>query len=93
MGSDEALAEGFVGCLYDSQHYKEQSPRWQNKMGHMNRSSIAIAFFGFGVVNWCWPGFDGWFFPAASVSVGDGRIVGAIFIVGAGVVWVLQRQD
>jgi hypothetical protein len=57
----------------------------------MNKSvSGILAVFGF--MNWNFPGSNGFFFAADTMSVGDGRIVGAIFMVGAAIVWFLPPR-
>jgi hypothetical protein len=57
----------------------------------MNRSvSVGLACLGF--LNWYFPGFDGMLSGAARVSTGDGRIIGAIFMVGAAILWFTPRK-
>jgi hypothetical protein len=55
----------------------------------MNRQ-IAIAFAVIGATSWYWPGFNGVFFSPTDISAGDGRIIAAIFLVGAAVVWFIR---
>jgi hypothetical protein len=51
---------------------------------------VAIGFAVWGVGCWYWPGFNGIFFAADEVSLGDNRIIAAIFIVGAGILWFIR---
>ncbi len=47
----------------------------------------ALALFLFGTVNWYFPGYHGWFEKSdPNVRPGEGRIVGAVLIVGAAIV-------
>lgn len=45
-----------------------------------------------GFVSWTYPGFNGFIFPPADVSTGDGHIVGAIFLVGGVLLWFMQTK-
>jgi len=56
----------------------------------MNKG-IAVALLMAGVTSWYAPGFNGFWSDASDVSDGEGRIVGAIFTVGAIIVW-FQRN-
>ena len=58
----------------------------------MNRA-IAIGFVGAGMISWFLPGFNGYLFEPSVISAGDGRIVGAIFLVGAAIVWFVRPED
>lgn len=49
----------------------------------MNKNGVAVLFAGIGVASWIWPTFNGILFEPSQVSVGEGRIIAAIFIVGA----------
>jgi hypothetical protein len=51
---------------------------------------IAIGFVIGGLVSWYWPGFNGIFFSSSDISVGDGRIIGAVFIVGGAILWFIR---
>lgn len=53
----------------------------------MSNRIVSAALLFAGLTSWVAPGFNGVFFEAAEVSAGDGRIVGAILIVGAAIVW------
>jgi hypothetical protein len=57
----------------------------------MNRVVSASLFLG-GCLSWYSPGFSGALFEPVSMSAGEGRIVGAIFIVGAAVVWFMPQS-
>ena len=57
----------------------------------MNKS-LAVGFAIAGVSSWLWPSFNGYFLSPSNVSVGDGHITGAIFFVGAGIVWFLRSD-
>ena len=57
----------------------------------MNRT-VATFLAAAGFTSWIAPGFNGAFFDAVQVSDGEGRIVGAIFIVGAAIVWFLPER-
>jgi hypothetical protein len=57
-----------------------------------DRSTIVWPIFLIlGLLNWFWPNFPGGFAPA-SISAGEGRIVGAIFLVGAGIIWCNSKH-
>lgn len=58
----------------------------------MNKG-IAIGFAIAGLTSWMWPGFNGFFFQPSNISLGDGRIVGAIFISAAGIIWFLNQPS
>jgi hypothetical protein len=46
----------------------------------MNKS-IAIGLAFAGAISWYWPGFSGYLFAPSNVGVGEGRIVGSIFLL------------
>lgn len=56
----------------------------------MNKG-IAGGLLVAGILSWYDPGFNGFWAEASNVSAGDGRIIGAIFIVGAAIVF-FQRD-
>jgi hypothetical protein len=58
----------------------------------MNSQTVAVCFIVAGVTSWSYPAFNGFLFEAASVSAGEGRIVGAIFLVGAALLWFAPRK-
>ncbi len=41
-------------------------------------------------MSWIAPEFSGFFFDSTDVTTGEGRIIGAIFLVGAALVWFKQ---
>jgi uncharacterized membrane protein (UPF0136 family) len=55
--------------------------------------SLAIGFVVAGFQSWFWPGFNGYFAMPSNVSIGEGHITGAIFFVGAGIVWFLRSTS
>jgi hypothetical protein len=54
----------------------------------MNKG-VAVGLFVAACLNLYSPGFNGIFFDPVKISVGEGRIIAAIFIVGAAVVWFM----
>jgi hypothetical protein len=55
----------------------------------MNKT-IAVFFLIAGLTSWMWPGFNGFVASPSDISAGEGRIVGAVFFVGASIVWFLR---
>jgi hypothetical protein len=55
----------------------------------MNRT-VAAVFAVIGGIAWHWPGYNGFFFPPSDISIGDSRIMSAIFLVGAAIVWFVR---
>lgn len=55
----------------------------------MNRG-VAVILAILGAESWLWPQWNGTLFPPSDVSTGDGHIIGAIFIVGAVIVWFIR---
>jgi hypothetical protein len=55
----------------------------------MNRG-VALVLAIVGIMSWFWPQWNGTLFPPSDVSAGEGHIIGAIFIVGAAVVWFIR---
>jgi hypothetical protein len=43
------------------------------------KKSIAIGFVVAGAMNWFLPGFHGMFFEPSAISVGESRIIAALF--------------
>jgi len=68
------------------------SSPWQRAEGIavLNRS-IAIGFAVAGTVSYFWPGFNGMLFEPSNISVGESRIIAAIFLVGAAIVWFIRE--
>ena len=56
----------------------------------MNNRAVASGFLGAGLMSWIAPEFSGFFFDSTDVTTGEGRIIGAIFLVGAALVWFKQ---
>lgn len=56
----------------------------------MNKS-LASGFAIAGLISWFAPGFNGYFATPSTVSAGEGHILGAIFLVGAGIIWFLHQ--
>ena len=55
---------------------------------------LAIVFAVAGVVCWLWPGaITGLFFHALTVSVRESVIIGALFFVGAAVLWFIRPSN
>jgi hypothetical protein len=55
---------------------------------------LAIAFVVAGAVCWLWPGaIGGLLFHALPVSVRESAIVGALFFVGAAILWFIRLSD
>ena len=57
----------------------------------MSNRVVAGGLLMLALFSWLAPGFNGFFFASSDVSDGDARIVGAIFVVGAAIVW-FQRD-
>jgi hypothetical protein len=53
---------------------------------------VAVGLAALGLANWYLPGFNEFLFAPSSASAGDGQIVGAIFLVGAAIVWFLPQR-
>ena len=53
----------------------------------MYKTSVSIVFVVCGLLSWLWPNFNGILFEPSIVSVGEGRIVGALFLVGAAIIY------
>jgi hypothetical protein len=58
----------------------------------MNSQTVAVILAAAGATSWSYPTFNGFLFDAASVSAGEGRIVGAIFLVGAAHLWFTHKK-
>jgi hypothetical protein len=58
----------------------------------MNSQTVAALFLTGGLVSWTYPTFNGFLFEAANVSAGEGRIVGAIFLVAAAHLWFMHKK-
>ena len=56
----------------------------------MNRN-VAVGFAVIGVLSYFWPGFNGVFFEPSDISLGESRIIAAIFLVGAAIVWFIRE--
>jgi hypothetical protein len=54
------------------------------------KKAVAIGFVIAGTGSWFWPQWNGFLFAPSNVSAGEGHIVGAIFLVGAAIVWFLR---
>ena len=55
---------------------------------------LAIVFAIAGVVCWLWPGsISNLFFHALTVSAWESAIIGALFFVGAAVLWFIRPSD
>lgn len=48
--------------------------------------TVAIAFAIIGIGMWLWPGFNGYLFAPSGMTIGESRIISAVFIVGAAIV-------
>jgi hypothetical protein len=57
------------------------------------KKSIAIGFVVAGAMNWFLPGFNGMFFEPSAISVGESRIIAALFLIGGAILWYLPRND
>ena len=56
--------------------------------------ALAILFVVAGGVSWFWPGtIAGLLFQTVTVTAREGRIVGAIFMVGAAILWFVRAPD
>ena len=56
----------------------------------MNKGA-AIGLFIMGISSYYDPGFSGIFHDHVQISAGDGRIMAAIYIVGAAIVWFMPQ--
>jgi hypothetical protein len=55
---------------------------------------LAFVFAVAGAACWLWPGaFVGWLFPALPVSVRESVVAGALFFVGAAILWFIRTSD
>lgn len=54
--------------------------------------ALAIGLFVAGGCSWFFPGFNGTFFAPSNIDLGTGRIVGAICIVGAAILWMVPSR-
>jgi uncharacterized protein YjeT (DUF2065 family) len=56
--------------------------------------ALAIVFAVAGVVSGFWPGtISGLLFHTVTVTAREGRIIGALFIVGAAILWFIRPPD
>lgn len=53
----------------------------------MSNRVISIALLLVGLFSWYAPGFNGLWSDPSTVTDGEGRIAGAVFMVGAAIVW------
>lgn len=53
----------------------------------MSSRVIAAGLALVGLIVWCAPGFNGFLFEPSDVTAGEGRIAGAVFLVGSAVLW------
>jgi hypothetical protein len=51
---------------------------------------VAVFFLVMAVANWYWPRFNGVFFETSDVTDGEGRIIAAVFAVGAAILWFMN---
>ena len=58
----------------------------------MTKTGIATALFVAGCYSWYSPGYNGIFLDPVSVSPGEGRIIAAILVVGAAIVWLMPSS-
>ncbi|TGS95266.1 hypothetical protein EN814_16315 [Mesorhizobium sp. M2D.F.Ca.ET.171.01.1.1] len=58
----------------------------------MNKA-LAVGFAMAGFINWTWPGFNGFLFQPSNISLGDSRIIGAILMSAAGIIWFLDPSS
>jgi hypothetical protein len=56
------------------------------------KTAMSIGFAIAGLTSWYDPSFNGFLSEGTSISAGDGRIVGAIFFIGAAVVWFMPER-
>jgi hypothetical protein len=55
---------------------------------------LAIVFAIAGAICWLWPGaIAGVFFNALTVSSRESAIIGALFFIGAAVLWFIRPSD
>ena len=60
----------------------------------MLKRCLVIVFAVAGVVCWLWPGaITGLLFPALTVSVRESVIIGALFFVGAAILWFIRPSN
>jgi hypothetical protein len=57
----------------------------------MNKA-VSGGFTALGIGSWYMPGFNGVLSAPTHVSAGEGQIVGAIFLVGAAILWFLPTR-
>jgi hypothetical protein len=56
--------------------------------------ALAIVFAVAGGVCWSWPGFiSALFFRTLIASPGESRVIGALFFVGAAILWFIRAPD
>jgi hypothetical protein len=56
--------------------------------------ALAIVFAVAGAVCWLWPGaITGLFFHALTASARESVIIGALFFVGAAILWFIRPSD
>jgi hypothetical protein len=53
------------------------------------RYAIVVGLFASGVGMWFWPDFNGFLFDPTDMSVGVSRIIAAIFLVGAAILFFM----
>jgi len=58
----------------------------------MLRQPLAIGFAIAGTMSWFWPGFNGAFFNPVQISIGESRIIAAILVVGAAILWFMPTN-
>jgi len=56
----------------------------------MNKGVAAVLLI-MGCSSWFAPGFSGIFFDPVNVSAGEGRIMAAVYLVGAAIVWFMPQ--
>lgn len=57
-----------------------------------SKQAIAIGLAVYSAVSWYAPGFGGVLFDEVEVSTGEGRIISAILLVGAAILWFMPER-
>jgi hypothetical protein len=57
-----------------------------------SKQTVAIGFAVYSTISWFAPEFSGVMFDDAAVSAGEGRIISAILLVGAAILWFMPER-
>jgi hypothetical protein len=56
------------------------------------KSAVVGMFVGAGISSYYWPTWGGFFLEPVAVSAGEGRIMTAIYFVGAALLWFVNEK-